>query len=541
MIKDEKYVKIVSSPAEKVKTEVNINNQDITITQNGDYQAEPPYTGFGLVRVAVPTGGSVINPLSVSPSTQAQVINAPTGVDGFNPVSVAAVTAVIDSNIQANNIKAGVSILGVTGNVIELNGEERTVSLTSSSGNTFTPSSGKNAITSITVTPNNYAEGTGMYGPVYEIVASTEAQNIQIPQGYSGFANLFCDGVDASIDSNIVAGNIKDGVTILGVIGTYTGGGSLSYPYRKLSIENNKLNAFKPSEIGLDTGSLTFTDVGNVALTGFCYGLSYTGNISYNNITTVSGGYAFYYAFRNANITGKISFNGITTVTGGYAFSYGFFNLTAQKVEFTSLTTVSGEHCFDHAFAGGSVDANKTQEVDLSSLTAVNGHYAFSSAFTYAKTNVNLSSLTTVFGSYGLEYAFQSHKGSVDLSSLESITGISGCRFLFSNKHYVDNNNHFTTFTFTKLKTITASSALSNAFASCPYLTSIYFPALLSTSFGSYINQFNSLLSGVTGCTIHFPSNLDPTGGSTVISSLSGYPNFGGTNTVLAFDLPATE
>ena len=56
MIKDEKYVKIVSSPAEKVKTEVNVNNQDITITQNGNYQAEPPYTGFGLVSVAVPNG-----------------------------------------------------------------------------------------------------------------------------------------------------------------------------------------------------------------------------------------------------------------------------------------------------------------------------------------------------------------------------------------------------------------------------------------------------------------------------------------------------
>ena len=54
MIKDEKYVKIVSSPAEKVKTEVNVNNQDITITQNGNYQAEPPYTGFGLVKVDVP-------------------------------------------------------------------------------------------------------------------------------------------------------------------------------------------------------------------------------------------------------------------------------------------------------------------------------------------------------------------------------------------------------------------------------------------------------------------------------------------------------
>jgi hypothetical protein len=38
--------------------------------------------------------------------------------------------------------------------------------------------------------------------------------------------------------------------------------------------------------------------------------------------------------------------------------------------------------------------------------------------------------------------------------------------------------------------------------------------------------------------TIHFPSNLQ-----TKISTLSGYPNFGGTNgyVTLAFDLPATS
>jgi hypothetical protein len=78
-------------------------------------------------------------------------------------------------------------------------------------------------------------------------------------------------------------------------------------------------------------------------------------------------------------------------------------------------------------------------------------------------------------------------------------------------------------------------------FINCQNLTSVSFPALTSASFGSYKNQFSNMIQNVTGCTIHFPSNLDPQGGSTVISSLTGYPSFSGTNTVLAFDLPSTN
>lgn len=58
---------------------------------------------------------AVIEELNVTPSISAQTITAPTGVDGYNPVNVSAVTSSIDANIQAGNIKSGVSILGVAG------------------------------------------------------------------------------------------------------------------------------------------------------------------------------------------------------------------------------------------------------------------------------------------------------------------------------------------------------------------------------------------------------------------------------------------
>ena len=62
-------------------------------------------------------GGSdpVIAELNVTPTTSAQLITAPEGTDGYSPVNVSAVTASIDANIQAGNIKKDVTILGVTG------------------------------------------------------------------------------------------------------------------------------------------------------------------------------------------------------------------------------------------------------------------------------------------------------------------------------------------------------------------------------------------------------------------------------------------
>lgn len=53
--------------------------------------------------------------LSVTPTTSAQSISPESPVDGYSSVTVTAVTAAIDENIVAGNIKSGVTILGVEG------------------------------------------------------------------------------------------------------------------------------------------------------------------------------------------------------------------------------------------------------------------------------------------------------------------------------------------------------------------------------------------------------------------------------------------
>ena len=80
--------------------------------------------------------------------------------------------------LTADKIKQGEIILGITGNVIELNGETKTITPTTSQ-QVITPSQDKNAITEVTV-----------------------------------------NAVTSAIDSNIQAENIKNGVTILGITGT---------------------------------------------------------------------------------------------------------------------------------------------------------------------------------------------------------------------------------------------------------------------------------------------------------------------------------
>ena len=186
-----------------------------------------------------------------------------------------------------------------------------------------------------------------------------------------------------------------------------------------------------------------------------------------------------------------------------YALYYAFYNCTSLAlIDLSSLTTVSGDYALYQAF----YRCTSLTSVDLSSLTTVSGDYTLYSAFRNCTslTSVDLSSLTTVSGENALSYAFYdcSNLRSIDLSSL----------------------------------TIISKNSLYGAFRNCTLLTSLSFPSLKSTSFGSYTNQFSTMLSGVTGCTVHFPSNLQNIIGSWT-DVVSG---FGGTNTTVLFDLPAT-
>jgi len=177
---------------------------------------------------------------------------------------------------------------------------------------------------------------------------------------------------------------------------------------------------------------------------------------------------------------------------------------TSFTFSLPSNATDLGNYVMQYAFQG----CTGLTSVDLSNLTTVSGSNAMTSAFygcTGLTGTLDLSSLTTISGYQAMIYAFQGCTGltSVDLSNLTTVSG---------------------------------NSAMNQAFSGCTKLTTLSFPSLISTGFGSYKDQFGSMLSGVTGCTVHFPSNLQ-----SVIGSWSSVTSgFGGTNTTVLFDLPAT-
>ena len=129
----------------------------------------------------------------VQPTTAEQTIT-PTEGSVFSGGTVHAVTAAIDVNIASNNIKEGVTILGVAGSLKEEKPEES-----------------------------------------FNVQPTTAEQTITPREGYT-FSGGTVHAVTSSIDSNIQPENIKEGVSILGVAGTLSGGSGGDTPdYRYMN------------------------------------------------------------------------------------------------------------------------------------------------------------------------------------------------------------------------------------------------------------------------------------------------------------------
>lgn len=119
---------IGQSNANTILSYIKIENQDITVTENGVYRADPEYTGLGTVLVNV-EAEAVNQDKTVTPSTSRQEVTADSGYTGLGTVTIEAVDGNIDPNITPDNIKKGVEILGVTGELEETNNGDLEVRL----------------------------------------------------------------------------------------------------------------------------------------------------------------------------------------------------------------------------------------------------------------------------------------------------------------------------------------------------------------------------------------------------------------------------
>jgi len=100
-----KQVAIEATPLEEKNATPSTSSQEIVATTDGK---------IGLSKVIIEA--TPLETASVTPTTSPQTIEPTgTGMIGLSSVSVSAVTSAIDANIVAENIKNGVTILGVEG------------------------------------------------------------------------------------------------------------------------------------------------------------------------------------------------------------------------------------------------------------------------------------------------------------------------------------------------------------------------------------------------------------------------------------------
>lgn len=202
----------------------------------------------------------------------------------------------------------------------------------------------------------------------------------------------------------------------------------------------------------------------------------------------------------------SLVFNGVKDIDD-YALYYKFCNYSdITSVSFPDLENVTGYSALVRAF--------------------------YCPEFNGLLTSVSLPKLKTVTSGDAL-YGIFGGQISLKSLSLPELTTATGGYCLANLCYYCEN---LSSISLPKLENIQNYNILHNAFTKTK-LTSLSFPALKSTSFGNYTSQFDYMLYGVNGCTVHFPSNLQ-----SIIGSWSSVTaGFSGTNTIVLFDLPATE
>ena len=351
-----------------------------------------------------------------------------------------------------------------------------------------------------------YRDKDAVIAPL-EVVPSTEQQTIEAPDAIDGYNPITVRAVNATIDSNITPNNIVRGVSILGVNGSYDG----IIPTGTKSITANgtyDVSEFASAEVNVVQSKygITFDAwIGDVDSSGMPRTNMGSGTPNFVGVVDAPSWWLANKFAGNTNLTGIVNFPNLLRITGTNAFNSAFKGCTGLTgVSMPLLKQITSTNSMAEMFSG----CSGITTLDFSSLETISSVWGFASCFTgcTSLTSVNLSSLKTVNTGNALQFCFLdcSNLSSVDLSSLEVASG--------SNCFY-------------------------NAFKNCTSLKSLSFPALKTTSFGSYTNQFANMLLGCTDVTVHFPSNLQ-----SVIGSWTDVVNgFGGTNTTVSFDLPATE
>lgn len=201
-----------------------INNQNKTVSPTTSQQSityDSGYTGLGTVTVnampvmtlptAVSSTSSGTSKATISRSTSDQYINIPTGYN--SAAAYYKISAVADGSVTGpSSLSASSAAVSTGTNTITLTKTGVTTTPTVSAGYV---SSATASTATVTLTASVTTKGATTYTP------TTTSQTIASDTYLTGAQTI-------SGDANLVAGNIKSGVSIFGVSGSYAGSGSSS-------------------------------------------------------------------------------------------------------------------------------------------------------------------------------------------------------------------------------------------------------------------------------------------------------------------------
>ncbi len=514
----------------------NVNNQDITAdssTLEQVFTYDEGYDGIGIFTLLP----YLLQSKTVSSSTSSQTIAPDQGYDGLYQVIISPYTL-----------------------------ESRTVN-SSTTSQTVTPGQGYDGLSSVTVNP--YTFDTKSVDP------STVSQTVN--SSADGMSSVSVSAVTSSIDSNIQAGNIKDGVTILGVTGNLASGdwvadarkGTLT-DLRSKSLAphiTNRLNGYAyvfdhavdayrhfPSFTGTRTSvyideyknafsnskywyhdvaegyfvkatDFPFTYINKSGLKSFFensefrYESGIRTHIRFPDLASIENS-ALDSAFKNASGATNAVFQSLNlTGYSDYGMRSCFENFNSNGYYFTlsmpSLTNVTS-HAMESICKGVSMMNLPDFLPNITNIAeyGMSESFKLSSASNIMTGQVNFDSLTSV-GSYGLNETFSNR------------TGLTSCSFpvlVTLNNRYALNNSFYnctglTSASFPELTTISGQNGMANCFYNCTGLTSVSFPELVSVN--SY--GFDRAFYNCTGLTsVSFPELTTLSGTSPVREAFSG-------------------
>lgn len=259
----------------------------VTSSIDSDIKPENIKTGVNILGVSGNLPEFIPESIIINPTTEQQIITPTPGKTAITNITVSPVTSEIDANIQPENIKVNKTILGVMGEYAGDNVtlQEKEVTPSSIDATTILPDEGYTGLSRVQLNPVPTDSLT---------INPTTTQQTISRDGQLPLGQVTVNAVTSSIDGNIQPENIKQNMSILGVVGTYVG---------DIQTYFGPLSAGTSSNSGIGKSLLKVPEELIINDTDISYFLSDCTNITelplldYSNVTTAN------FAFKNCGIT----------------------------------------------------------------------------------------------------------------------------------------------------------------------------------------------------------------------------------------------